>query len=165
MLDLLVCTLIIVSGVLLKLACPPLTTPIPGPLSLYSPHSYADSRSIVCHYTHPVRTQDPSSAEIDAIVASLYALLASGANPLGACAPESALGAGWIQASTEVSVLSAVSGVGLTQSVTPCDSEWGAAVAQQVRGKKPMLWLWHSSLSSLSPVPECETSHLSCDDA
>ena len=85
-----------------------------------------------------VIVQDPSSADIDAIVASLYSLLASSANPLGACAPESALGVGWIQASTKVTVLSAVSGVGMTQPVTPCNSEWGATVVQQVRGNSLM---------------------------
>ena len=53
-------------------------------------------------------------------MASLYKLLASSANPLGACAPESALGVGWIQATTEVTVLSAVSGAGTTQPVTSC---------------------------------------------
>ena len=78
-------------------------------------------------------------------MSSLYSLLAAGANPLGACAPGSALGVGWIQASTKVTVLSAVSGVGMTQPVTPCTSEWGAAVAHQVRGQILMLWLCQPS--------------------
>ena len=102
--------------------CPPpfsTTAPVPNPVSLYSPHM-----------------QDPSASEIDAIVASLYHLLASSANPLGACSPASALGAGWIQSTTQAAVLSAVSGVGMTQPVTPCDSEWGAAVVEQVCGGK-----------------------------
>ena len=82
----------------------------------------------------PPTLQDPSSSDIDSMVASLYRLLASSANVLGACTPPSALGAGWIQSTTEVAMLSAVSGAGTTQPVTSCDSEWGAAVAAQVRG-------------------------------
>ena len=81
--------------------------------------------------------QGPSSAEIDAIVAALYSLLAASANTLGACVPASDLGAGWIQSSTEATVLSAVLGVGLTQPATPgCTSPWGAGVVEQVRGCK-----------------------------
>ena len=102
---------------------------------------------------HPPTLQDPSSDDIDSMVASLYRLLASSANVLGACTPPSALGAGWIQSTTEVAVLSAVSGAGTTQPVTSCDSEWGAAVAAQVReggvqqllkGEKCMASLWEA---------------------
>ena len=63
----------------------------------------------------------------------LYNLLASNYSGLGACIPASAIGTGWIQSTTDVAVLSAVSGTGgATQPVTACDSEWGAAVADQV---------------------------------
>ena len=79
--------------------------------------------------------QGPTTAEIDAIVAALYGLLAASANTLGACVPSSDLGTGWIQSSTEATVLSALLGVGLTQPATPgCTSLWGAAVVEQVRG-------------------------------
>ena len=80
----------------------------------------------------PPTLQDPSSADINATVAGLFDLLSSSANVLGACAPASALGIGWIQPTTEVAMLSAVSGMGMTQPVTSCDSEWGAAVVEQV---------------------------------
>ena len=39
----------------------------------------------------------------------------------------------WIKSSTTVALLSAVSGTGETLPVTPCDSEWGRAVATQVK--------------------------------
>ena len=76
------------------------------------------------------------------MVASLYGLLASSANVLGACAPPSALGTGWIQSTTEVAMLSAVSGAGTTQPVTSCDSEWGATVVEQVcKGQGYTQWV------------------------
>ena len=62
--------------------------------------------------------------------ASLNNLLSS-ANAIGACAP--AEGEDWIKASTAVALLSAASGEGITRPVTPCDSEWAAAVATQVK--------------------------------
>ena len=57
--------------------------------------------------------------------------MASSANALGACTPVE--GEEWIKSSTAVALLSAVSGAGATLPVTPCDSEWGAAVATEVK--------------------------------
>ena len=75
--------------------------------------------------------QDPSTTDINATVTSLDNLLASSANALGACVP--AAGDGCVTYSTSVVVFSSmVSGAGTTQPVTPCTSEWGAAVAAQL---------------------------------
>ena len=72
-------------------------------------------------------------------MAILYSLLASSSvRALGACVPASAGGAGWIHSDTEVVVLSAANEGGLDQPVMPagCTTEWGVAVAEQVRGPR-----------------------------
>ena len=84
--------------------------------------------SLACIYIVPP-LQNPSSTDLNSTVASLNSLLLASSG-IEACAP--AEGAEWIKSSTSVEVLSATSGAGTTQSVTSCDSDWGAAVVAQV---------------------------------
>ena len=85
----------------------------------------------MCCCILPPRPQDPSSSDLNSTMASLNNLLLA-SSTIEACAPTE--GGEWIKSSTNVAVLSAVSGSGTTQPVTSCDSEWGAAVVAQVAG-------------------------------
>ena len=79
-----------------------------------------------CHFA-----QNPSAANLDATIASVYELLTSSDVSVGACPPTTADGSGWISSSTQVSILSAATGPS-TQYVSACTSEWGASMAAQV---------------------------------
>ncbi|GAX74572.1 hypothetical protein CEUSTIGMA_g2021.t1 [Chlamydomonas eustigma] len=103
---------------------------------LISQSSAADVCTPVASITSQVVINSPSNLDIHTIVAALFSLLSgnspsqpNAASNLSACPVANASGAGWLNSTTDATIISTASApFGTTDSVSGCNSSWAAAV-------------------------------------